>query len=157
MKIAFALAALVISLPAASREYQCTLGDGRMVWQDTPCQGSYNGMNTVGEEIERRRRLKAQAAAQEQSCQDKFKGKDEVKNSGWDGSVYQVESYLKGGFLRDPDSFKAVEWGKVVKGCGTYAVSLTYRARNSFGGYVAETRVFTLDANGVVTGSMPYR
>lgn len=147
---------------AAPREYQCVVGEGRLVWQDTPCKGDpHGGMNTVGEEMERKRKAKEQAAAQavvqQQACADKFKGKLEVENSPWDGSVHAVERYLKADFLKDPDSFQAIEWGKVVKGCGTYAVALKYRARNSFGGYVVETRIFSLDADGVVTGSTPYR
>ena len=90
-------------------------------------------------------------------CEEAFKGKLEVRNSPWDGSVHAVEGFLKSSYLKDPDSFQAIEWGKVVKGCGTYVVALKFRARNSFGGYVVETRIFTLDADGEVTGSTPYR
>ena len=38
-----------------------------------------------------------------------------VSNSGWDGSVHQVERYLKQN-LKDPSSFEAIEWSPVVKG-----------------------------------------
>ncbi len=156
--IALALcAAAAFCPPAQAREYQCVAGEGRLVWQDTPCKGDpHGGMNTVGEEMERRRQLKAQAAKQELACQDRFKGKLEVKNSPWDGSVHAVERYLKAGYLKDPDSFQAIEWGAVVKGCGNYVVSLKFRARNSFGGYAVETRIFTLDVDGNVTGSAKY-
>lgn len=158
MKAMIALLLAVSVAPAFGREYQCVAGEGRIIWQDTPCKGDpHGGMNTVGEEIERRRRLKAQAAEQEKACGDKFKGKLEVKNSPWDGSVYAVEQYLKSSYLKDPDSFQAIEWGKVIKNCGTYVVSVKYRARNSLGGYVVETRIFTLDADGNVTGTAPYR
>lgn len=148
-----------LAMPAVAREYQCVVGEGRLVWQATPCRSDpYGGMNTVGEEMERRRQLKAQAADQEVACRDKFKGKIEVQNNPWNGgAVHAVEQYLKRDYLKDPDSFQAVEWGTVLKGCGNYVVSLKFRARNSFGGYVVETRIFTLDADGKVTGSAPYR
>ena len=157
-RIAIALLAS-LAMPAVAREYQCVVGEGRLVWQDTPCKSDpYGGMNTVGEEMERRRQLKAQAADQEVACRDKFKGKIEVQNNPWNGgAVHAVEQYLKRDYLKDPDSFQAVEWGTVLKGCGNYVVSLKFRARNSFGGYVVETRIFTLDADGKVTGSAPYR
>lgn len=156
-RIAIALFAWAV-LPAAAQTYKCVL-DGRLVYQDSPCKGNATGgMNTVGEEMERRRQLKVQAADQEVACRDKFKGKTEVQNNPWnEGSVRAVEQYLKRGYLKDPDSFQAIEWGTVIKGCGNYVVSLKFRARNSFGGYVVETRIFTLDADGEVTGSVPYR
>ena len=161
MKQMLVLAALLAVLPVAAqaaREYQCVVGEGRLTWQDTPCKGApHGGMGTVGEDLERKRKAKADAAVRQQSCADKFVGKLEVRNSPWDGSVGVVERYLKSSYLKDPDSFQAIEWGKVVKGCGTYAVALKFRARNSFGGYVVETRVFSLDADGVVTGSAPFR
>lgn len=155
-------AALPIAAQAAPREYQCVVGEGRLTWQDTPCKGDpHGGMGTVGEDLERKRKAKAEAevraAAQQQTCADKFVGKLEVRNSPWDGSVGVVERYLKSSYLKDPDSFQAVEWGKVAKGCGTYVVALKFRARNSLGGYVVETRIFTLNADGAVTGSAPYR
>lgn len=99
----------------------------------------------------------ARDTAKVDPCEEAFKGKLEVRNSPWDGSVHAVERFLKSGYLKDPDSFQAIEWGKVVKGCGDYVVSVKYRARNSFGGYAVEARTFTLNADGVVTGSAPYR
>jgi hypothetical protein len=148
----------ISAAPAFGREYQCVVGEGRLIWQDIPCKGDlHGGMNTVGEEMERRKREKARVTEQELTCQDRFKGKLEVTNSSWDGSVYQVESYLKRSYLKDPDSFQAIEWGKVKKNCGTYVVTVKYRARNSLGGYVVETMIVTLNADGNVTGVVPYR
>lgn len=74
-----------------------------------------------------------------------------VMNSAWDGSVWQVEHYLKRR-LKDPDSFEAMEWGKVilVPG-GTYQARCLYRAKNSFGGYVVEQVLVDLDRDGNVT------
>lgn len=145
----------IASGPALAQVYKCEDG-GRTVYQNEPCRGAGQPlkMNTVGEEIERRKQVKAAAEADQRACAEKFKRGVEVKNSAWDGSVYQVEEYLKGQVLKDPDSFQAVEWSKVVKGCGDYAVRLKYRARNSFGGYVVETRDFVISADGVVLGSV---
>ena len=75
--------------------------------------------------------------------------KEVVYNSEWDGSVRQVEQWFDKN-LKDPDSFEAVEWGKVVKlddGLG-FAVRCKYRAKNSFGGYNVEHKLFTLDPKG---------
>lgn len=76
-----------------------------------------------------------------------------VSNGAWNGSVSQVEKYLKAN-LKDPDSFEAIEWGRVVKGKDFYTVSVKYRAKNSFGGYVITHQGFFLDANGNITGVM---
>ncbi len=68
-----------------------------------------------------------------------------VSNSGWDGSVYQVERYLKRN-LKDPGSFEAIEWSPVVKGADdSFTVRVKYRAKNSFGGYVIEQQIFHLN------------
>ncbi len=126
---------------AEAQVYKCE-DAGRTVYQNEPCRGAGQSikMNTVGEEIERRKRVKAEAEADQRACAEKFKRGVEVKNSPWDGSVYEVEQYLKSRVLKDPDSFQAIEWSRVVKGCGDYAVRLKYRARNSFGGYVCSPR-----------------
>jgi len=73
-----------------------------------------------------------------------------VRNSGYDASVRQVESYLKNN-LKDPKSYESMEWSAVERtGNGGYKVRHKYRAKNSFGGYVTENKVFYLDANGNV-------
>ena len=71
----------------------------------------------------------------------------DVSNSPFDGSVRQVEVYLKR-TLKDPDSFQAIEWGAVQKGQDWYSVTVKYRAKNSFGGYVVEQKGFLLDNSG---------
>lgn len=78
-----------------------------------------------------------------------------VQNSGWDGSVYQVERYLEN-VLKDPDSYDGIEWSKVMPSGSGYVVRHKYRARNSFGGMVIENRIFVLDADGNVVGSQIY-
>lgn len=78
--------------------------------------------------------------------------KEVVYNSSWDGSVRQVKDYLKNN-LKDPDSYEGIEWSNVVKqGDGSFRVRHKYRAKNGFGGYVIENKVFVLDDNGNVIG-----
>ncbi len=77
-----------------------------------------------------------------------------VKNSPWDNSVHQVESYLKRN-LKDPNSFEALSWSKVKDKNNNnngyrYKVFVKYRAKNSFGGYVVKTDLFYLDEKGNV-------
>lgn len=79
-----------------------------------------------------------------------------VYNSGWDSSVRQVKDYLKEN-LKDPNSYESIEWSNVVKQSdGSFRVRHKYRAKNSFGGYVVENKVFALDSNGNVIGSYDY-
>ena len=48
-----------------------------------------------------------------------------------------------------------IEWGNVVPGAdGGFVVRVKYRAKNSFGGYVIEDQVFSLDAQGNVIGAV---
>lgn len=77
--------------------------------------------------------------------------KVKVENSSWDGSVYQVKKYVKK-HLKDPSSYESIKWGKVQQNGNEYKVLHTYRAKNSFGAYVIEGGVFTLDMNGNVIG-----
>lgn len=73
---------------------------------------------------------------------------DEIVSNG---SVVQVKLYLRK-HLKEPKSYEEIEWGKVVKkDDGTYWVRHKYRAKNSFGGYVIEHKLFTLDSSGHVT------
>jgi hypothetical protein len=77
-----------------------------------------------------------------------------VKNSSWDASVSQVERYLRR-TLKNPSSYKAVEWSPVQKTPNGYAVRHKYRATNSFGAVVTEEKLFYLDTSGNVTHTMP--
>jgi hypothetical protein len=79
-----------------------------------------------------------------------------VSNSEFDASVWQVESYLKHEYLKDPDSYESIEWSAVVtdttkkESSYKYFVRHKYRAKNSFGGYEIENKVFYLDSTGKV-------
>jgi hypothetical protein len=73
-----------------------------------------------------------------------------VKNSPYDGSVSQVKYWLRE-YLKDPDSVQYIDWSTVkTLDDGQHAVLVKYRAKNSFGGYVIEQRLFVLDQKGVV-------
>ncbi len=72
-----------------------------------------------------------------------------VYNSPADGSVQQVRDYLRDN-LKDPRSVEYIEWSRVMPTDNGYLVSVKYRAKNSFGGYVVEQNTFILDKTGRV-------
>lgn len=80
---------------------------------------------------------------------EEIENRPQIVNSAWDGSVWQVKNYLKKN-LKDPDSYESIEWGKVIKEGKEYKVRHKYRAKNSFGGYVIEEWIFTIDESGNV-------
>jgi len=77
-----------------------------------------------------------------------------VFNSSWDASVHQVERYLKKEYLIDPKSYESIEWSQVNSAPNNsyykYWVRHKYRAKNSFGGYVVENKIFYMDGQGNV-------
>lgn len=76
-----------------------------------------------------------------------------VANSQWDGSVSQVEKYIKS-HLRDPESYQSMRWGSVkMQKDGSYRVSHKFKARNANGEEVVCQVIFFLDAEGRVTGT----
>ena len=181
-----ALLALFISPPALSAEYAWKCPDGAIQLEHTKsCLGAkridvenmnaaelnaYVKAQRVGEVDDTkkaaRQKLDAEASrfrgeagtapSKGAECRAAFAGKEPVTNSGWDGSVLAVKHYLQR-TLKDPDSFEAIEWSAVLKLCDGYAVRLKYRAKNSFGGYVINHTVFTLNPDGVVTAAVPVR
>jgi len=73
-----------------------------------------------------------------------------VRNSSWDGSVIPVKRYLKNN-LKDPSSIEFISWGTTLRNAeGNYVISVKYRAKNSFGGYVISDQVFILNGAGQV-------
>ena len=75
---------------------------------------------------------------------------NQTYNSEWDGSVREVKDYLKKN-LRDPDSYQSIEWGKVILlSYGTYEVRHKYRAKNGFGGYDIEEKLFIIQDKKVI-------
>lgn len=79
-----------------------------------------------------------------------------VENSSWDGSVKQVRKYLKKN-LKAPDSYKSIEWGKVIHTENGYMVRHKYRAKNSFGAYIMEDKIFYLNKSGDITLIQDYK
>jgi len=64
-----------------------------------------------------------------------------------------VRVYLKRYYLKDPDSYQGISWeafGIYNQENNTYFALHKYRAKNSFGGYVVEEKLFVLDSNGNV-------
>jgi hypothetical protein len=83
----------------------------------------------------------------------------DVQNSALDASVHQVERHLKN-TLKDPKSYDGVEWSAVQEASAgsdyKYYVRHKYRAKNSYGGYVIENKVFYLDEKGNVVKTQNY-
>jgi hypothetical protein len=48
------------------------------------------------------------------SCGNNTAPKTIIENSPYDGSVWQVENYIKQN-LKDPDSYESIAWGNVIK------------------------------------------
>ncbi len=78
-----------------------------------------------------------------------------VTNSGWDGSVSQVKSWLKSN-VKDPSSLDFIEWSEVERISSGYRVRVKYRAKNSFGALVIENKIFYMNSDGSVTRSTDY-
>lgn len=75
-----------------------------------------------------------------------------IEPSAWDGSVRPVKEFIEKN-LPDKKSFEAIEWSKVLStGQDECVVRLKFRAKNGFGGYVIENKLFSFDRSGRVTG-----
>ena len=72
--------------------------------------------------------------------------------SPWDFSVPAVETYMRKS-VADPD-VRFSDWSKLISTAevqpGTYGVVVTVRAKNTFGGWVAQKWAFMLDSEGNV-------
>ena len=77
--------------------------------------------------------------------------KEVVFNSSYDSSVDQVRRWLKSN-ARDPDSLQFIEWSPVQKVESGFVVRVKYRAKNGFGGYAVENKLFGMDLKGNVLG-----
>lgn len=71
------------------------------------------------------------------------------ENSAWDGSVRCVKDFLQEN-LKDPKSLEVIEWSPVVDFGNYWGVRCKYRAKNSFGGYVVEEKMYLIQHNQVV-------
>lgn len=78
-----------------------------------------------------------------------------VFNSPLNGSVSQVERYLKAN-TKDPASLEFLEWSPVATGPeSTFIVRVKFRANNSLGGSSVEQHVFKLSPSGEVISASP--
>lgn len=79
---------------------------------------------------------------------------EKPENSTWDAAVRPVTEYLET-HLKDPDSVEYIEWSPVhlyhVEGKPYWRVRAKYRAKNSFGGYVVEEKLFYMRHKQVMT------
>lgn len=167
---------LFFSFPAGAETYKC-IEDGKTLLTDAPCQnkGRPQARKTedktaaqlqaefekevADKKAKEKQRLEEETQKildnekqflAEAACQRMKKQPGVVYNSPFNGSVEQVESYIKTR-LRDPVSFQAAHWESVSRRCdGSYIVSVTYRARNGFGGMNVVKQLFELDENGVI-------
>lgn len=87
-----------------------------------------------------------------------------IVNNAIDASVYQVQDYLKNTYLNDPDSYEPISWSAVIKlndnkqeGYPAYQVRHKFRAKNEYGGYVTEEKIFKLDYKGNVVDVEDYQ
>lgn len=74
--------------------------------------------------------------------------------------IFSIEYYLKTKYLRDPDSYQYIESSKAVLSGNVqnkYIVDFTFRAKNAFGGYVIEEKIFTLDIEGNVVDMQNFK
>lgn len=79
-----------------------------------------------------------------------------VSNSAYDGSVRQVEEWMKKN-LNDPGSLQVVEWSPVVKTeQGNFVVRCKFRAKNAMGGLVLQNKAFILGPTGIVMAATDY-
>lgn len=73
-----------------------------------------------------------------------------VINSPWNGSVEQVERYLKR-HMHDADSMEFIEWGAVRQTRQGYEVRCTFRSRNVLGKVATQSKNFMLTPEGEVS------
>lgn len=78
---------------------------------------------------------------------------EKPENSEWDAAVRPVTKYLET-HLKDPNSVEYIGWSPVhlchVEGKPFWRVRAKYRAKNSFGGYVIEEKLFYMRHKQVV-------
>ncbi len=84
-----------------------------------------------------------------QKRREELNRREYVGNNEYDGSVEQVVDYLKEN-LKDPRSYESISWSKVMHKNGYYMVRHKYRAKNSFGGFAVENKIFYINLYGEI-------
>lgn len=88
------------------------------------------------------------AASAKQDEPDTISGA--VINSPWNGSVEQVEHYLRR-HTHDADSMEFIEWGKVRQTPQGFEVRCTFRSRNVLGKVATQSKNFLLTPEGDIS------
>lgn len=102
--------------------------------------------NTLsGQAAQQRKRIqpgleKLQLQREAQNLMVEMRG-EKPMNSPWDGSVPEVERYLKK-VMNDPDSYEHVSSSAPVARDAYWIVKSSFRGKNAFGGKVLNTRYF---------------
>ena len=99
---------------------------------------SANNPSSYEEEVARMYRETNQKATQERhpKASTRSYSTDEIKAL--------IRFYLDDN-LNDPKSYQSVEWGTLSTEGNVYKIRHKYRAKNAFGGYVLENKIFILD------------
>jgi len=88
------------------------------------------------------------------SQQDESSPNGDVVYSNTDGSVKQVEDYIKQNYLSDPDSFTPIHWSKLQKtnafGMISYKIGIVYKGKNKNNEVVMDSKIFDLNEDGSV-------
>ncbi|WP_246137760.1 transporter [Myxococcus llanfairpwllgwyngyllgogerychwyrndrobwllllantysiliogogogochensis] len=110
--------------------------------------------NTLaGQAAQQRKRIqpkleKLQLQREAQKLMVEMRGEKPV-NSPWDGSVPEVELYLKK-VMNDPDSYEHVSSSAPVARDAFWIVKSSFRGKNAFGGKILNTRYFFIQQGQVV-------
>jgi hypothetical protein len=85
------------------------------------------------------------------AARDSVERSSEPHQSRWDGSVPEAEAWLRRN-LKDPASLDVIEWSRLVldERNDAWTVRCKYRAKNSLGGYVVESKTFHIKDGRVV-------
>lgn len=139
---------MLMPATAAAQVHKCTV-DGATVFSDRPCPQTGP---TVRQSLQDKAQAAQKATQADAECQQWQQTQAAIYNSVWDGSVHEVERWLKRN-LNNPKSLQIITWGKVLRHCNGYAVRVQFRATNALGALVIESRIFRFDRTGQHTGN----
>ncbi|MHA7835568.1 MAG: hypothetical protein ACX94A_13935 [Algiphilus sp.] len=107
---------------------------------------------TYAEKLAHYRQKKAQGDRERREAREQRIAKfgELPSRSAWSGSYLPVDRYLDQA-LKDPDSLEMDGCTKVYHVNDGWLVGCDYRAKNSFGGYVRESKWFTIRHHAVVS------
>ena len=175
----FGTVLFLVLMPIANAQMQKCIVDGVTTYSDKPCTTGAEAKRLTQEEVKQLSKAKEQQVKPDEKAKQKIQAefdkyakpiaeqrkKDDAEckawmaqpakivNSSWDGSVRSAEKYLKQ-TVRDPDSLVTEKWFPVTKTCDGYMVSVVFRAKNAFGGYVRNTTTILITKDGVAYSHM---